>query len=235
VGLFKKIGSALKSVASPVLKLAGSVVPGLGLVTTPIAAALDAKQQEKQMKAALQAQAQALTSPGTSSLSLPEIIGKIPGLPGVSSPTGIGGIMVPSAPVSSSMQTGLANATGDDDQLASLRADPALTAMVQGASDADVRALARKHRASKKDLLRHLGRITEVDIDSDAGLQAVALSVGDKFMLSNEIEKIFRTRRRRGAIPKSVIRFVRKGREIAKLFMSAPRLVSAARRKRRIG
>ncbi len=73
--------------------------------------------------------------------------------------------------------------------------------ILDGAGDATVRAAARMARVGKRDLLDTL-----VAIDITTG--GAALTGSQKMFLSNEIEKIFKPRRR-SAIPKNLRRMVK--------------------------
>jgi hypothetical protein len=130
-----------------------------------------------------------------------------------------------------SLAQGLQQGGGSDDQMASMRADPVLTMLVHGRPMADIRKKAREMKASKQDLLTHLGRITVVDISSQEGAQPQELTVSDKVLLAQAIKRIFPGRRHAGPIPKGVARWVEKSRAAARIFMSAPKLLSIKKRR----
>lgn len=233
MGFGKKFGKIGYSILGAVAPALNAIAPGVGSIVSGLSTAqaqkIDTRQQESAMRKNIRAQSAAGSALQIkpASFDMGTVLSGI-GIPGLGStrPT-------------SSVVTALNGAQDDEERRASVRADEALTTLVQGGGDEDVRRAARKNKASKKDLLMHLRRVEMVDMTRGADGGEVPLSAGDKFLLSNEIERIFRSRRRSaGGIPKSVARFIEKGRTIARLFASAPRLVSAVKAKgrfRRIG
>lgn len=234
-GFAKKFGKIGYSILGAVAPALNAIAPGVGSIVSSLSTAqaqkIDTRQQESAMRKNIRAQSAGFGAMGQSSIQ-PKTSFNLGGILGG---IGLGGMTRPT----SSVISALSNGQDEEEKRASLRADEALSTLVQGGGDDDVRRAARKNKASKKDLLMHLRRVEMVDMTRGADGGEVPLSAGDKFLLSNEIERIFRTKRRSaGGIPKSVARFIEKGRTLARLFQSAPRLVSAVKGKgrfRRIG
>ena len=224
-----KLGAMAYSVVGAAAPALNAVLPGLGTVVGSMAQTQSAQIQNRQASRLVKGQIAAANAANGAGQSLTPSSSalmrgiNIPGLfPGLS----------PGRPATSSMATSMMQDGDEEDKRASLRADEALTTLVQGGSDDQVRKAARKNRASKKDIITHLQRVSMVDITKGEGGE-MPLSPGDKHLLSNEIERIFRKKRHGGPIPKSVARFIDKGRTLARLFASAPRLVSAVGHKHR--
>lgn len=110
-------------------------------------------------------------------------------------------------------------------------ASNAITTLITGGSDKMVRAMAHQGRASKTDILTLLQALDSVDVSTAEGAQQRSLGVSDKILLSNEIERIFRTRRGRG-IPRSLVRLVKQVKYVKKMLGAASSVASVGKGRR---
>lgn len=93
-------------------------------------------------------------------------------------------------------------------------------AIAAGLGDNQVRQVARKYSGTKDDALYALANIRVIDTQWGPGDRNQVLGASDKILLANEVDSIFKRRRRR-AVPKFITNFCKQAQAMKKLFRAS--------------